>query len=151
MTSKNANPHYAAQDILSRRNHSEFELRQKMVKKGFFREDIDETVGWLKSKKYLNDEKMARSFIEATLATKAVGPMYISFKLKQKKIASDIIQALLGEMVDKEKETELIQRAAASWRRSHPKHAQDKMRLARFLLSRGFSSSLLEAVNSQSD
>ncbi len=143
---KNANPKYLAQDILSRRDHSEYELRQKLAKKGVYGSEVEETIEWLKTKKYLSDATTARHYIEGTLNSRAVGRRYIQHKLQQKRIANDIIKEALDDLVDKDKEQELARKAAASWKKAHPKHAQDKIRLSRFLLSRGFPTHLVQGI-----
>lgn len=145
MTAKSTNPKYAAQDILSRRDHSEFELRQKMKKKGFFGDELEETVEWLKTKKLLNDELFAKKYIESIILTRAVGRRYLAFKLKEKRIGEEAIGAALDELLDEATERDLAQKATSSWKKSHSKHAADKTRLSRFLLSRGFSGSAMRA------
>lgn len=140
MAAISKDPKYIAQDILSRRDNSEWELRQKLAKKGVHSEEIEATIAWLKQKKYLNDEVFAQKYIESILRTKAVGKRYLAHKLKAKRIASEVINATLQELGGEEAEKALAQKAARAWQKSHPKHAQDKMRLSRFLASRGFSS-----------
>lgn len=135
----NTDPTYLAQDILSRRDNSEWELRQKLIKKGIYAAELEETIAWLKQKKYLNDEDFAKKYIQSILRTKAVGKRYLAHKLKEKHIHEETITATLQELVGEEVEKELAQKAAKSWQKSHPKYAQDKMRLSRFLASRGFA------------
>ncbi|MBI3255968.1 MAG: regulatory protein RecX [Candidatus Andersenbacteria bacterium] len=136
----NTDPKYLAQGILSRRDNSEWELRQKLAKKGIDSKNIEETIVWLKGKKYLNDEEFAKTYIESILRTKAVGRRYLAHKLKEKHINPETIDAALQELVGEEVEKELAQKAAKAWQKAHPKFAQDKMRLSRFLASRGFTS-----------
>src|SRR3989344_989940 len=132
MAAISKDPKYIAQDILSRRDNSEWELRQKLAKKGIPGQEIEATITWLKQKKYLDDEVFAQKYIESILRTKAVGKRYLAHKLKAKRIASEVIDTTLQELVGEEVEKELAQKAAKSWQKSHPKYAQDKMRLSRF-------------------
>lgn len=132
-------PHYVAQDILSRRDHSIAEVRLKLKRKGFSATQTDETIAWLQMRKLLNDEKFAARYVENTLAIKAVGPRWIAYKLKQKGIAQDIIEETLGSVFTTDGEQQLATTAAQAWRRQHSKHREDKQRLQRFLMSRGFS------------
>lgn len=139
MAFKFTDPKYLAQDILSRRDNSEWELRQKLTQKGIPQEEIETTIAWLKQKKYLNDEGFAKKYIQSILRTKAVGKRYLTHKLKEKHIHEETITTTLQELVGEEVEKKLAQKAAKSWQESHPKYAQDKMRLSRFLASRGFT------------
>ena len=135
-TSKYANPKFLAQDILSRRSHTEYELTIKLKKKGVKQQDIEETLNWLGEKKYIDDEETAQQYIEQTLRRKAVGPMWIKSKLRQKGIDVDVINtAIESNYPDKQ---EVKERAITAWKKSHSKHADDKIRLQRFLISRGF-------------
>jgi regulatory protein len=137
---------YEAQAILSRRDHSEAEVRQKLTKKGFGSSDIAEVIVWLKEKKYVNDAKFARAYAESILRQKAVGPKWLAMKLKEKKIASDIIQEEV-QRVFAGKEGEIAKRAAEKWKRMRPARAEDRQALMRFLLSRGFSGSAIQGVS----
>lgn len=138
MKPKSTNPHWAAQDILSRRDNSEFEMRQKLARQGFQAEEIEETITWLKEKKLINDAVLARRYTESIIRTKAVGRRYVSYKLKEKRISDEAIQEALAELMSEEVQKELAQKATETWQKQHKKHAQDKNRLRRFLMSRGF-------------
>lgn len=135
---------YVAQDILSRRDNSEYEIKQKLLKKGFPLDEIEATIAWLKSKKYLSDILFAQRYVAQILRSKAVGKKYIAYKLEQKKIARSIIEEVLSEYVPDDVEKKLAKKAAANWKKVHARHAADKNRLTRFLLSRGFSGSALQ-------
>lgn len=143
---KSKDPHYQAQAILSRRNHSEAEVRLKLKRKGFTSRQVDDTVAWLHQIKLLNDRLFAQNFIENTLRFKAVGPRWLRAKLKQKGVASALIDQVLHEQFPAGREEELVKQAAAIWQRSHQRYRHDRDRLARFLLSRGFSPSVAENI-----
>ncbi len=138
---------YEAQDILSRRENSEWELRQKLAKKGFIRKEIDETIDWLKSKKYLGDESYARAYVQSILRQKLVGKAWLKQKLQQKKIASITIDKVLASELPASKEKELAKQAATQWKKSHSRYAEDSGRLGRFLLSRGFASYIVQEIS----
>ena len=140
------NPIYQAQDILARRDHSEYEVRTKMARKGFEPQQIDEAVAWLKENKLLNDELFAQKFVRHTLLMKPVGPRYLIQKLQQKRVAAEAIEPAVYEEITDEREEELVQAAAEQWKRSHQRHADDRNRLQRFLISRGFSFEVVQGV-----
>lgn len=154
---KHTDPFYQAQDILSRRDHSEFELRTKMRRKRFSPSQIDDAVAKLKNLNLINDEKFTAMFIENTLLFKAVGPKYLSYKLKQKRIKSSLIEGALSAAFVPGREVELARQAAAAWRRTHTPKSTDRQeinkhrqRLTRTLASRGFSfSAIASAFNQQ--
>ncbi len=138
-TNKRANPIYQAQDILSRRDHSEFEVRTKLKRKKFSPQEIDRAINWLYGNKLLNDAAFTQRYIDSILLGKPVGPRWLTQKLREKRIDSSIIEDALAETFAEGKEEELARDAATRWRRSHPSKASDKQKLQNFLISRGFS------------
>lgn len=136
---KRENPRYQAQDILSRRDHSEFEVRQKLRRKGFTVEQVDDTIAWLTEHRLLNDERFAALFVDNTLRFKAVGPRWLVLKLQQKGIHPDLIEPAVYGVIDDKREHELAEQAAVSWRRRRGDSAASRDKLIRFLVSRGFS------------
>lgn len=139
-----SNPIYVAQDILSRRDHSEAEVRKKLQHKGFTSADIQKAIDWLYTKKLLDDQRYMETYVTSVINRKAVGPMYLIAKLRERGIAGDVAKAFVRDHVSRDQEKELLQQAAESWMRTHQKHADDKVRLMRHLASRGFPGYLIE-------
>lgn len=138
MKKKRQDVFYQAQAILSRRDHSVFEVKSKLSRKGFTEEEVAKAVAFLQEQNLLDDTRFARAYAESILASKPVGPRYLRAKLKQKGVEESVIHEVVGEMG--EREHELARQAAEKWKRIHPKYAGDKRRLYRFLVSRGFTS-----------
>ncbi len=137
------NPYYVAQDILSRRDHSEAELRKKMQRKGFSVSEINTVIIRLKAKQLINDAEFAHRYVQYTLANKAVGPKWLSSKLRAKQVSSVHINAALAAVFSENGELKYARAAAAAWKRSHSQHSDDRQRLVRFLAARGFSSDVI--------
>jgi regulatory protein len=134
---KRNNPHYAAQAILSRRNHSVHEVETKLKRRGFSREEIADAIAVLSKHRLLDDAQFAHDYIEQTLNIKAVGPRWLVNKLRQKGVAGSLINQTLEELLPPEREAELRQKAKDRWQQRHPEGKHDQ--LMRFLISRGFS------------
>lgn len=156
---KRGDPYYQAQDILSRRDHSEAEVRDKLRRKKFTDSQIDPVITQLKEKRLLDDQRFATTYIENTVLFKPVGPRWLKMKLRSKRVADGLIEAALSEAFTGDRETQLLQQAAATWRRSHRPPASDsshnsrlhQQRLYRFLISRGFSSGKISDLLSRSN
>ena len=133
------NLRHIAIDILSRRDNSIREMRQKLKKKGIGQDDIDETILWLQEKKLLDDNVFAQKKAESIFRTKIVGPLYIRIKLKAAGIEDNIIEETLDSLASDEKWRSRAKQAIEQWQKAHPKHANDKIRHMRFLASRGFA------------
>lgn len=151
-SNRRSDPYYQAQDILSRRDHAEGEVRRKLAGKGFADNVIEEVVAWLYQKNLLNDEVFARRYAESILLQKPVGPRWVKLKLKQRGVSEQIIATTVTDVFAGDwQQGELIKQAVETWLRQHKKFGQDKERLWRFLASRGFDperiSSYLESLS----
>jgi regulatory protein len=83
-----------AVDLLSRRDHSERELRQKLSQRGF-RDEADEVVEKLQYYGYIDDRKFAESFSKELIRVKHYGKKRIEQELYRKGIDRDIISEVL--------------------------------------------------------
>lgn len=143
---KRANPFYQAQAILSQRDHSIAELAAKLRRRGFAVEHVSDAITRLQKGGLLNDERFAGAFIDSTMRRTFVGPRWLRHKLRQKGIENNCIAAALQSAFPPGREQKIAYQAAAAWRRMHPSRRQDTDRLARFLTSRGFSTSVISTL-----
>lgn len=109
-------------------------------KKGFSAGEVDKTITWLKEQNLINDEEFAHKYVTSIISVKSVGPRYLLHKLKQKKVDETIATHAVDQAYQEVPEEDLINQAVTSWKKVHPKHADDKQRLVRHLASRGFTS-----------
>ena len=52
-------------NLLARREYSEFELRNKMQKKAFTEDEIDETIAYCQKKNWQNDKRFVENYLHA--------------------------------------------------------------------------------------
>lgn len=161
MPSQRTDPNYQAQAILSRRDHSIFEVQTKMRRQGFTAAQIHSAIAKLKKLHLLDDHAFAHKYVKETLHFKAVGPRWLVRGLKQKGIGESIIKEALAKNLTPAREQELISQATVKWRRLHPSTDSGqaptgggqvlkyRQRLTRFLLSRGFTAPAISSVLSQ--
>ena len=84
-------------NLLSRREYSEFELRNKMQEKNFSEEEIDDALSLCQAKKLAKRSSFFRKLSKFTL-TKGCGVGRIRQELRQLKgVSSDIIDEVLME------------------------------------------------------
>ncbi len=127
-----------ALEILSRRDNSEREMKQKLQKKGIEQDDIYETIEWLKKKRLLDDKIFASKKAESIYRTKLVGPLYIKMKLRSAGIAESTAETVVDNLASDADWNGRAKKALAQWKKAHGKHAEDRVRHMRFLASRGF-------------
>jgi regulatory protein len=127
---------------LSRREHSRAELASKLtpfVEEG---ESLDTVLDALEREGWLSDARFAESVVHRRSGR--FGASRIVGELKRNAIDGELIDQLAGDLRHSERS-----RAQAVWSRkfsSLPETAAERMRQARFLMMRGFSSAAVSAV-----
>jgi regulatory protein len=134
--------------LLARREHSEFELKQKLKSRGFEEADIEATIELLLEKDYLSDSRFATSTCRYR-ANRGYGWCYIENELKQKGVCSIIIQKLRKNCeIDWYLQAELAynKRFGERWVKEPKQTQKDQTKKIRFLQYRGFSQDEIFAV-----
>lgn len=128
--------------LLARREHSRFELARKLGQAGFPQNEIDPLLDDFEERNWLSDRRFAESWV-ADHRAKA-GSIKLAYELRQRGVADEVIQAVLGDNRDTE-----IERAREVWRKKFPASSAsplEKVKQMRFLQSRGFSLSVIRNV-----
>ena len=128
--------------FLSRRAHSAFELKQKLRKKNYNEELIDQVLEELNEKKYLNDEGFAAKYVEEKQRLKKVGKNRLKSDLIKKGIHYKIIDKVLN---DEFSETEMLENAFIiaskkyiSLSKTESEESIIKLKISRYLFSKGY-------------
>ncbi|MCG6267800.1 recombination regulator RecX [Vibrio furnissii] len=82
--------------LLSRRDHGEYELHQKLLIKGFEVADVEQAVLYCQEQGYLDDLRYAQSQVRQHVA-KGHGERRIRQELQQKRVAADVVSEALDE------------------------------------------------------
>jgi len=135
--------------LLSRRDHSEYELIQKLQLREFLTIDIDIAIARMLENNYLCDERFAISFCRYRV-NRGYGWRFIANALKQKGVDSLIIQQLV-----KSCEIDWYLQAEIAYNKrfgvTPMKDQKDKAKRSRFLQYRGFSTDeIITAFNKHS-
>jgi len=88
--------HYIALRLLTRREHSCFELRRKLQERGYSLDQINPELELLIEQGLLSDSRFADCYLRAR-AGKGYGPVRIEMELQQRGVTAGII----GETLDK--------------------------------------------------
>lgn len=143
--SKRARPKPKARDFalarLARRAHSEGELTQKMTRAGYPADEIEQTLTYLRERRYVDDATFARDFARARAERRRWGPARIEQRLRQLRLPEKYIEAALSETFPEGEhhaaENALDRFLETDRRRLDPE--KRKARAYRHLLGRGFS------------
>ncbi len=134
--------------FLSRRDHSQNELRDKLIQKSLDKEIINEIVQDLSKRDYLNDQRYARQVINDEINLKRSGPLLIKNKLSKKGVQNNIIHKLMEELYSEELQfkncKELAEKKLVLLNNLDP--LQKKKRLTSYLAQKGYTWDLIERV-----
>ncbi len=138
-----------ALDLLSSRSHFERELERKLLKRGYERAEVTDTLEDLRAQGLLDDRRTAGEFVRGRLARAPEGRRRLRAELARRGVDGEIISDVLAEETDDD-DRDLARQAAARWRRtrSRPGRAAhlEKAALARHLAGRGFSQHAVYSV-----
>lgn len=125
---------------LTRRPHSEKELRDKLTKKNAPEEIIQRVLQTLREQQFVNDEEFARWWVEQRTRFRPKSDRVIKLELGQKGIAKDIVEQVFSqrgtEELDSTKAKELVERRLP--RVVSLPIEEQYQKLAGFLARRGF-------------
>lgn len=131
--------------ILTPRDHSKYELVQKLKQRGFSRVDIDDAISSCVRLDYINDDRTAKVYIRQ-LKRRGYGKKRIQLELTKKGLKGDRILDILDQRVSEADERQAAARMLKKnirrfERETDRKKRRDKM--YRFLLARGFLQSVI--------
>ena len=131
-------------DLISRREHSRYELMQKLNKRyPETRPLIEEVLDKLIVNNILDDERFAEMYINSR-ARKGFGPKKIEMELSSKHVESFIISSSLeayDNWIENAKK-ELLKK----FKGIVPRDYQSKIKQKQFLFNRGFSTQIIDKV-----
>ncbi|MCC2525297.1 recombination regulator RecX [Vibrio coralliilyticus] len=127
----------AAIQLLSRRDHGEYELYQKLAMKGYEEEAIQEAVNFCLDHNYLDDLRYAKSQVRQHVY-KGHGERRIRQELNQKRVSESVIEKAFEE--ESQDWFELAKQAAEKkFKGVKAKDQKEYAKQVRFLQYRGYS------------
>lgn len=127
----------AAIQLLSRRDHGEYELQQKLTQKGYEVADVEQTIQFCLEHRYLDDLRYAQSQIRQHVA-KGHGLRRIQQELKLKRVS----EAAIEQAFEREPQDWFELARLTAQKKFKGEKATDQKEYARqirFLQYRGFS------------
>lgn len=125
--------------LLSYRDRSEKELRERFQKKGFSENDIESVISCLREKGFINDRSLALSLKKSAEDIKLLGALGTRWFLQRRGIAENVIDEVVEENESEESERayKLVEKKMRSIQLSSADEVKKK--LWRFLMSKGYS------------
>ena len=132
---------------LSRRDHSSFELRQKVSKKGYSRTVIDDVLEELDKKGLLNDEDFAMKFAKDKSEFKNWGPNKIKHALRKKgvdkSLSEKVVQNVVNDLEQHQICVDLIVKRKNHFLREDDFYKR-KQKIYRYLAGKGYTGPVIK-------
>ena len=125
------------QNFCAYRDRSEKEARLKLHSFGQSENTNEEIIQLLKNDLFIDDERFTENYVRSKFRSAQWGKIKIKAQLQLKGVSSHIIKQYL-DSIDEESYHETIKEVIAKWARTHSSDKDRKVKLYRFLLSRGF-------------
>jgi regulatory protein len=133
-------PYVQALRLLARRELSETQIRQRLARRGYDGDAIDDAVTRLKTERAIDDERTAGAIARTETRIKRRGRLRVRRQIEQAGIAPAIARRVVDDTFDELDEQELMEASLA--KRLRGRTAVDteteRARLYRYLLSQGF-------------
>ena len=130
--------------LLVRREHSQKELLNKSLLKGWGSDDIVTVINELAVQAWQSDTRYAESFTRYRI-NKGYGPVWISYELRKNNIDSfnvgDVAQQTVGSWMDL-----LEQVYSKKYKQASVLDRNEWAKRSRFLMQRGFSSTMISTL-----
>ena len=130
--------------LLSRREHSALEIRNKLLQRDFEEDEIGQTIIELQQGGWLSDERFAEAYIRMR-QLKGFGPVRISMELNERGVKESIIDDYLQTDDESWLQT-LKQQYLKKYKNKPIEDYNDKAKRIRFLQYRGFTLNVIYQV-----
>ena len=125
--------------LISQKSYSKKSLSDKLLSRGFEKEDIERVITRFVELNYINDETFAQNLVEY-LQSKGKGPFYIKNELKQHDIDSETITKLLENNEENEPYLQIINIMKKKYPEFDGKDKNEVRKIGMFFQRRGFAS-----------
>jgi len=129
------------------RERSHREVKEKLYSMGLYSKEVDQLLVQMMDENLLNEERYARSYARGRFRLKKWGWVKIEQGLRQQGIHQNLLKMAKSEIDEQEYMDMLQSMANKKW----AEHSKDqymirKAKVYRFLIGRGFESSLINSV-----
>ena len=126
-----------AMDLLSRREHSVYELTRKLKQREFEIDEIDAAIATLQQDNLQSDSRFIESIVNSKINA-GFGLIKIKYELRQKGISDDLVDDYFSSL-EVDWNLRMAEQRIKKFGEVIPVEYKEKMKQARFLQNRGFS------------
>jgi regulatory protein len=130
--------------LLTRRDHSRKQMQDKLAIKGYDPSEVSIVVDELAQENWQDDTRYAESYARVR-SQKGFGPVRIAYELRQQGVEAKTVEQILRSMADNWLDV-LRQVYNKKYPRPGSVEKAERAKRIRFLLQRGFSSSMINTL-----
>ncbi|GGZ19519.1 recombinase RecX [Echinicola pacifica] len=123
---------------------SQQEVRDKLYTYGLHRDEVEELISVMITENFLNEERFAETYVRGKFNLKKWGKIKILQGLKQHRLSANCVKAGMKQISEEAYWDTLLGLASAKWNSlAEPDAFRKKIKVQRFLLSRGYENDLI--------
>ena len=128
--------------MLGRRELSEQQVRQRLARKEYGQDEIDEAVARLRDERAINDQRVAEAIVRTETGIRKRGKVRVRVQLERAGIAKHTAKAAIDSVFDAIDDAALLESSLHKRLRGRETIADDRefQRLFRYLIGQGFES-----------
>src|SRR3954447_6822503 len=128
--------------MLGRRELSEKQVRQRLARKEYGPDEIDEAVARLREERAINDQRVAEAIARTETGIRKRGKVRVRMQIERAGIAKDTAKAAIDEVFGSIDDAALLESSLNKRLRGRETIADDRefQRLFRYLVGQGFES-----------
>ena len=128
--------------MLGRRELSEKQVRQRLARKEYEQDDIDEAVARLREERAIDDRRVAEAIARTETGIRKRGKVRVRMQLERAGIAKDTARAAIDSVFDAIDDAALLESSLRKRLRGRETIADERefARLFRYLIGQGFES-----------
>jgi regulatory protein len=132
--------------LLSRREHSVLEIKQKLKLRGFTDDEIDQSVERLLENNLLSEERFTESYINMR-KHRGFGPLRIANELRERGVDSGLVDSCMDKENSEWKQV-MRQQYEKKYGEQPAKEYAEQVKRSKYLQSRGFPLDWVFKINS---
>ena len=128
--------------MLGRRELSEQQIRQRLARKEYSQDEIDQAIGRLREERAINDERVAEAIARTETGIRKRGKVRVRMQLERAGIAKDTARQAIDRVFEAIDDHALLESSLRKRLRGRDEIADDRefARLFRYLIGQGFES-----------
>jgi regulatory protein len=128
--------------MLGRRELSEKQVRQRLARKAYDQDEIDEAVARLREERAINDQRVAEAIVRMETGIRKRGKVRVRMQLERAGIAKETAKTVIDSVFEAIDDAALLESALRKRLRGRTTIADERefARLFRYLIGQGFES-----------